>query len=1381
MHYHPPTSMSPTPDVILTFEGPNALSDFRRDRLLAEVRKRAPAVRALSARHLYYVELCAVLDPPQRARLLEVLGIRDPVGETEEATLVVVPRPGTVSPWSTKATDIARRCGLDAVERIERGTGWRFRGAGRHEDDLATPLGSLLHDRMTQSICPPRDAAMALFSRPPATPLREIDIKTEGRGALEAANLAMGLALDKSEIDHLLDTFADLGRNPNDVELMMFAQVNSEHCRHKVFNSSWTVEGASSNRTLFEMIRSTRERSPGRVLSAYRDNAAVIEGAIGKWLMSEPGSGRYVAREGPVDIVLKAETHNHPTGISPFPGAATGAGGEIRDEAATGRGARSKAGLTGFSVSNLRIPGFVQPWERDFGKPERVASALEIMTEAPLGAARYNNEFGRPALAGYFRTLEVDAGTQDAPDLRGYHKPIMLAGGMGNIRRGHIEKEPIPAGAHIMVLGGPAMLIGLGGGAASSLATGVSESDLDFASVQRDNAEMQRRCQEVINHCIALGSSNPILSIHDVGAGGLSNAVPELIHAASRGGVLDLPSIPADDDGMSPLELWCNEAQERFVVAVEASRLRDFASLCERERCPFASIGRATDERTLRLQGGTSLRPAVDMPLGALLGGPPPKRREARRHASAHRPFTGAGLELHDALLRVLVLPAVADKSFLVTIGDRSVSGLVCRDQMVGPGQVPVADCAVTSTDYSGYSGEAMAMGERAMLALVSATASGRMAVAEALTNIAAARIADLDRVVLSANWMAACGHPGADAELFDTVHAVAGELCPALGISIPVGKDSLSMKTLWTESGVRRSMAAPLSLIVSAFAPVLDVRKTLTPELRVPAGGSALILVDLGRGRQRLGASALAQVHGAIGDTAPDLESPEALVDFFRCVQSLNAAGRILAYHDRSDGGLVITLCEMAFAGACGLDIELDVLGPDHLAGLFCEEAGAVLQVARQDQEGVLSHLRSPPSLKEHVHVIGSPVEGDTVTFRRGGRREATLSRRELHARWSETSFRMQERRDHADSAREAFARIRDPQNRGLTARLSFSPETPAAPALASRRPRIAILREQGVNGHLEMAAAFDRAGFACVDVHMSDLAEGRQTLRAFRGLAAGGGFSYGDVLGAGAGWAASILHDARVRSEFQSYFERPDTFALGVCNGCQMFSRLSGLLAGADHWPRFEAQSFGAVRGAAGHGRGLLHPVSVLRRHGGFDHPGARGARRRTGPIRAARPRRCGPPRPRLPALCRERRGARNALPRQPQRLSPRRYRFHHAGRPDHHHDAAPRTCIPKRAELVASLPMGRRRPVDANFPQRPALDGLEATPRAPILRIMTRPFHARTARPVHAAPTYARRRRESELPLQWRGQTRQRARTRDVESVQEILETSDAHQAG
>ena len=1166
--------MTPLPDAIQSFEGPSALSAFRCDRLLARVRQRLPSVRALRARYRYFADLRSALDAADRARLLGLLGAQESTRDDASA-LIVVPRPGTVSPWSTKATDIARRCGLHAVRRIERGTIWHFPGAGVSRETLASALAPLLHDRMTQSLLPSgAGAAAALFAPTSAAPLRPIAIDREGRRALEAANAALGLALDETEIDYLLDTFTALERNPNDVELMMFAQVNSEHCRHKVFNATWTVDGKARDRTLFEMIRSTREKSPGGVLSAYRDNAAVIEGATGKWLASDPDSGRYAAREGCMDIVLKAETHNHPTAISPFPGAATGAGGEIRDEAATGRGARSKAGLTGFSVSNLRIPGFVQPWERDFGGPARIASALEIMCDAPLGAARYNNEFGRPALAGYFRTLEVDAGPDGAVDLCGYHKPIMLAGGMGAIRREHIEKEAIPAGAHLVVLGGPAMLIGLGGGAASSLAAGESEADLDFASVQRDNAEMQRRCQEVIDRCTALGTSNPILSIHDVGAGGLSNAVPELVHAARRGGACDLASIPAADPGMSPLELWCNEAQERFVIAVDASRMRDFAALCARERCPHASIGRATRKPTLRLEGGGAPRPAVDMPLRALLGGPPPTHRRAERRTRVHRAFTTAGLEIWEALARVLRLPAVADKSFLVTIGDRSVSGLVCRDQMVGPRQVPVADCAVTSTDYSGYRGEAMALGERAPIALIHAPASGRMAVAEALTNIAAARIENLGRVVLSANWMAACGHPGADAELFDTVHAVAREICPALGVSIPVGKDSLSMKTRWNEGRHPRSMAAPLSLIVSAFAPVRDVRRTLTPELRLPPGGSDLILVDLGRGRQRLGGSALAQVHGAIGNEPADLESPQALVDFFHCVQSLNEAGRLLAYHDRSDGGLAVTLCEMAFAGGCGLDIDLAALGPDPLAALFCEEAGAVLQAARRDREAVLSHFLAHDSLRGHVHVIGSPIEGDAITFRPSGRPGTTRSRRTLHAQWSETSFRMQKRRDHPDSAREAFARIREPDHcEGLEVRLTFAPEAPPAPSLALTRPRVAILREQGVNGHLEMAAAFDRAGFECVDVHMSDLAERRRSLRAFRGLAAGGGFSYGDVLGAGAGWAASILHSARVRAEFQAFLERPDTFSLGVCNGCQMFSRLRPLIPGAEHWPRFEA----------------------------------------------------------------------------------------------------------------------------------------------------------------------------------------------------------------
>ena len=1168
MDYDSAASMNPTPTAILTLEGREALSSFRNERLLAALVRRVPGLRSLSARHLYFVALRGPIDASQRVRLERLLDAGQ-YEETERGGLIATPRSGTVSPWSSKATDIAKRCGLRAIARIERAVRWRFPGLGASPEMLADTLGPLLHDRMTQSIHPADGTVPALFSRPEAPPLREIDLVTGGRAALVSSNAEMGLALNDAEIDYLLDVFAALGRNPSDLELMMFAQANSEHCRHKIFNATWKVGGKTQERTPFGMIRNTVACCPDRVRSAYRDNAAVIEGSSGRWFAISPGTRRYVARDLPMDIVLKAETHNHPTAISPAAGAATGAGGEIRDEAATGRGAHSKAGLTGFSVSSLRIPGFVHPWEEDFGKPGHIASALEIMLEAPLGAARFSNEFGRPVLAGYFRTLEVDLGSEGRPDLRGYHKPIMLAGGMGNIRRDHVEKTAIPSGAHVVVLGGPAMLIGLGGGAASSLAAGESEADLDFASVQRDNAEMQRRCQEVINHCAALGPANPILSIHDVGAGGLSNAVPELLHAASRGGTLRLASIPNDDPGMSPLELWCNEAQERFVLAVDGSRLADFASLCRRERCPWASIGIATSERFLRLDGNSPDRPAADLPLEVLLGKVPSPPREVTPRASAPPPFSTADLDFQDALARVLHLPAVADKSFLITIGDRSVSGLVARDQMVGPHQVPVADCAVTLCDYSGYRGEAMAMGERAPVALVSAPASGRMAVGEALTNLAAARITSLDRVALSANWMAACGHPGEDAALFDTVRAVAMELCPALGVSIPVGKDSLSMQARWPQGGLTRTLSAPVSLIVSAFAPVLDARKTLTPELRTDAGESDLILVDLGLGRRRLGGSALALTHGAIGDEVPDLESPDALVHFFRCIQSLNEEGRILAYHDRSDGGLVVTLCEMAFAGDCGLDLASADPGLMDPSGLFCEELGAVLQVERRHRDDVLALFEACASLEGHVHRLGVPIAGDEIRLVNEALHTRSLSRRALQQQWSETSFRMQALRDDPQCAREAFDRLRDPAKHGLRVNLSF---VPRAPALSRRRPRVAILREQGVNGHVEMAAAFDRAGFECIDVHMSDLIEGGGSLRAFQGLAAGGGFSYGDVLGAGAGWASSILYAPRARDEFSRFFARPDTFALGVCNGCQMLSRLRPLITGAEHWPSFD-----------------------------------------------------------------------------------------------------------------------------------------------------------------------------------------------------------------
>jgi phosphoribosylformylglycinamidine synthase len=980
----------------------------------------------------------------------------------------------------------------------------------------------------------------------------------------------------------------------------MFAQANSEHCRHKIFNADWIVDGVQQDRSLFAMIRHTHECHPDDVLSAYSDNAAVISGFPAGRFFPDPADGEYRYHPEDVHILMKVETHNHPTAISPFPGAATGSGGEIRDEGATGRGAKPKAGLCGFSVSNLRIPDFVQPWERDYGKPGRIVSALDIMLEGPIGAAAFNNEFGRPNLAGYFRTFE-----EDGPDgqRRGYHKPIMIAGGLGNIREAHVHKAELPPGTAIVVLGGPAMLIGLGGGAASSMAAGSSHEDLDFASVQRGNPEIQRRAQEVIDRCVALGASNPILSIHDVGAGGLSNAVPEIVHGAERGGSFELREVPNDDPGMTPMQIWCNEAQERYVLAIAAEGLATFEALCARERCPYAVIGVATGEPALTVTDRQFNNRPVDLPMHVLFGKPPKMLRDVAREGGSpglpHLPtpgpsplsmngeggrggevstFHGEGgrggevSPLADAVARVLRFPAVADKSFLITIGDRTVTGLVCRDQMVGPWQVPVSDVAVTTTSFDAYTGEAMAMGERTPLAVLNAPASGRMAVGEAITNIAAARIEKLGDVKLSANWMAAAGHPGEDARLFDTVRAVGMELCPALGIAIPVGKDSLSMKTVWDEGAERKSVVAPLSLIVSAFAPVLDARRTLTPQLCTDRGDTDLILIDLGRGQNRLGGSALAQVYGQLGEVVPDLDAPDDLKAFFAVIQELNAAGRLLAHHDRSDGGLLATLAEMMFAGGCGATILLDDLDDGPLGALFAEELGAVIQVRARDRRAVLTRLAAA-GLGECCHVIGAPNGEDRLILRHAGETLFAASRSELRRLWSETSYRMQALRDHPDCAREAFAAACDPADPGLNIRLTFDPaEDIAAPFLADgARPRVAILREQGVNGQVEMAAAFDRAGFAAVDVHMSDLIGGRVSLADFHGIAACGGFSYGDVLGAGEGWAKSILFNPRARDEFAAFFARPDSFGLGVCNGCQMLSNLHELIAGTGLWPRF------------------------------------------------------------------------------------------------------------------------------------------------------------------------------------------------------------------
>jgi len=1160
---------------MLILRGAPALSAFRHGKLLDQLTQKVPAVSGLYAEFAHFAEVTAPLAGDEEkvlARLLEY-GPSVPVQEPAGRLFLVVPRFGTISPWSSKATDIARNCGLAGIERIERGIAYYV--AGEFGESEAGLIAAALHDRMTQLVLARMEEAGALFSHAQPKPLTVVDVLGGGHAALAKANVELGLALAEDEIDYLVKSFTELGRNPHDIELMMFAQANSEHCRHKIFNASWDIDGQAQEKSLFGMIRNTYELHRAGVLSAYKDNASVIEGFSAGRFFPQSGSGEYAASVEPVHILMKVETHNHPTAIAPFPGASTGSGGEIRDEGATGRGSKPKAGLVGFTVSNLNIPGFVQPWEKPYGKPERIVGALDIMIEGPLGGAAFNNEFGRPNLTGYFRTFEQAVDTPRGEEVRGYHKPIMLAGGLGNIREEHVQKGEISVGARLIVLGGPAMLIGLGGGAASSMATGASSADLDFASVQRENPEMERRCQEVIDRCWQLGEQNPIKFIHDVGAGGLSNALPELINDGGRGGRFELRRVPNDEPGMSPLEIWCNESQERYVLSVDAADFETFKAICERERCPFAVVGEATEERRLTVHDEHFGNDPVDMPLDVLLGKPPRMHRSVSREVALGDDFSAAGLELDEALERVLRHPAVASKSFLITIGDRSITGLVARDQFVGPWQVPVADCAVTATSFDVYTGEAMAMGERTPLALLDAPASGRMAIGETITNLASARIAQLSDIKLSANWMAAAGHPGEDARLYDTVKAVGMELCPALGITIPVGKDSMSMKTRWQEEGQDKAVTAPLSLIVSGFAPVQDVRATLTPQLRLDRGETDLILVDLGRGRNRLGGSILAQVYGQLGRAVPDVDDAEDLKAFFAVIQGLNADGHLLAYHDRSDGGLLTTLLEMAFAGHCGLELRLDALADcrEALAGvLFSEELGAVIQVRRDVAPEVLARFEAS-GLGDCVAVIGQPLQGSAVTVGFNGASVLEGERRLLQRQWSETSYYIQRLRDNAECADQEFDAILEEENPGLSATLSFDVEEDIAAPYINKgvRPQVAILREQGVNGQVEMAAAFDRAGFAAIDVHMSDILAGRVDLAAFKGLAACGGFSYGDVLGAGEGWAKSILFNARAREAFQTFFERKDSFALGVCNGCQMISNLHELIPGTEFWPHF------------------------------------------------------------------------------------------------------------------------------------------------------------------------------------------------------------------
>ncbi|MFZ7222876.1 phosphoribosylformylglycinamidine synthase [Avibacterium avium] len=1155
------------------FRGSPALSPFRLNQLSLRFQQAQLPVKSCYAEYVHFAELREALNALEEQELTQLLHYGPTLAQHEPKgeCFIVIPRVGTISSWSSKATDIAHNCGLNKVVRLERGLAFYFELERALNDQEQAQLISHIYDRMMETVIRTPQEAEVLFQQQPPKAFTRVDILAGGRSALEQANVELGLALAEDEIDYLVENFTALGRNPTDVELYMFAQANSEHCRHKIFNADWIIDGEKQEKSLFKMIKNTFEKTPDYVLSAYKDNAAVMEGSkVGRFFPDQDGQYRYHNED--AHILMKVETHNHPTAISPFPGAATGSGGEIRDEGATGRGAKPKAGLVGFSVSNLLIPDFEQPWENPLSKPNRIASALDIMLEGPLGGAAFNNEFGRPALLGYFRTYEEKVNSFNGEEVRGYHKPIMLAGGIGNIRAEHVQKGEIPAGAKLIVLGGPAMNIGLGGGAASSMASGKSKEDLDFASVQRDNPEMERRCQEVIDRCWQMGEDNPILFIHDVGAGGLSNAMPELVHDGGRGGRFELRDILCDEKGMSPLEIWCNESQERYVLAVAPDKLALFEQLCQRERAPFAVIGEATEQEHLTLHDDHFANDPIDLPMNVLLGKTPKMTRDVASAQVNNPAVDQSQIKLKEALHRVLRLPVVAEKTFLITIGDRSVTGMVARDQMVGPWQIPVADCAVTTTSLDSYHGEAMAMGERAPVALLDFAASARLAVAESLTNIAATDIGDIKRIKLSANWMSAAGHSGEDAGLYEAVKAVGEELCPQLGLTIPVGKDSMSMKTTWQENGEQKSVTAPLSLVISAFARVEDVRKTVTPQLRIDKGSSRLLLIDLGEGKNRLGATALAQVYKQLGDKPADVVNVESLKGFFNAMQQLVNEQKLLAYHDRSDGGLIITLAEMAFAGHCGVSVDISALGDNDLAVLFNEELGAVIQV----KDGDLAAVRQAFEQNGVLHLLkelGTVTTDNQVEITRGTKVLLKETRSELRGIWAELTHKMQALRDNPECADQEFAAKKNPNDKGFSVSLTYDVnEDITAPYIAKGvRPRIAILREQGVNSHYEMAAAFDRAGFDAIDVHMSDLQQQRHHLKDFQALVACGGFSYGDVLGAGGGWAKSILFNAALRDQFATFFERENTLALGVCNGCQMLANLAEIIPGTEAWPRF------------------------------------------------------------------------------------------------------------------------------------------------------------------------------------------------------------------
>ncbi|HXC02428.1 MAG TPA: phosphoribosylformylglycinamidine synthase [Opitutaceae bacterium] len=1289
---------------MLILRGSPALSQFRLQKLLQDLAAAGLPARAVSAEFVHIVELAGDLASSDRAVLEKLLtyGPSRTAAAVTGLVQVVAPRPGTISPWSSKATDIAHICGLASVKRIERVIAYTLDlGADAHfksqisdlKSEMRQLLAARLHDRMTQVVFGDLAACDVLFHHTAPRPMASVPVLAQGRAALVEADRSLGLALADDEIDYLVRSFQALGRDPNDIELMMFAQANSEHCRHKIFNATWEIDGAPRDRSLFQMIKNTYQLHRDGILSAYKDNAAVLAGTRGGRFFVDPQTGEYAAHAEDIHVLCKVETHNHPTAISPFPGAATGSGGEIRDEGATGRGSKPKAGLTGFTVSNLKLPGAIQPWEKENGKPGRIVSALDIMIEGPLGGAAFNNEFGRPAINGYFRTFEaavpaataavqssqftvhgsktpasdsqpstLDSGL--STELRGYHKPIMLAGGLGNIRAGHIEKNPINPGDKLVVLGGPAMLIGLGGGAASSMASGSGQEDLDFASVQRDNAEMERRCQEVIDRCWALGADNPIAFIHDVGAGGLSNALPELVNDGGRGGRFNLRKIPNDEPGMSPLEIWCNESQERYVLAVPAAQIEVFSKLCERERCPFAIVGEATEGKRLVLEDPQFKNTPIDMPLDVLLGKPPRMHRKDKTIQRPLVPLDIGHLSLADAVRLVLAHPTVADKTFLISIGDRTVGGLICRDQMVGPWQVPVADCGVTAAAFDVYTGEAMAMGERTPVAVNNAAASARLAVGEALTNLAAAQIGDLGKVNLSANWMAAPAVPGDGADLYAAVHAVGMELCPALGITIPVGKDSMSMSTVWKDrdSAETKRMTAPISLIVSAFASCADIRLSLTPQLRydkqtftaenaesaesrsksetkspsLPSSASSalsavknpnsesigetlLLLIDLGRGKNRLGGSILAQVVSQMGAATPDVDSAADLKNFWNAIQQLGREKKLLAYHDRSDGGLLATVVEMCFAGHTGVDLDLSEFTAENakvaesqskpetkgsslpisalsavnmsvFAALFSEELGAAIQIRAADLDAVNAVLHAH-QLDTATTRIGTLNRDYTIRVKQSGKVVLEENLSALRAVWSDVTRRIAALRDNPACAESEYQLKLDPSDPGITPKITFKftaenaesaearsksetkpPSLPiSAPSAVKNRPPVAILREQGVNGQVEMGAALTRAGFRAIDVHMTDILSGRISLKDFRGVIACGGFSFGDTLGAGEGWAKSILFNPRARAEFAAFFAREDAFALGICNGCQMMSNLHSIIPGSDHWPRF------------------------------------------------------------------------------------------------------------------------------------------------------------------------------------------------------------------